>query len=666
MKKILTLFLLVFSFICPVFSQSHTTVDLTNDVYSILSMCEQKNYCENLSITKPYTESYVLKLLNQSKDSIIEKMQKNDSFILKTELESVEFYISKFQHKKGLNLPELKYRYEEENNPITFEVTNYDEFFISSGFYNDSSLNSTGFESYNNMNFFGDLGSSFSYRISGFLGATKMPLQKVGDDYLIGYWWYDDWSDTYKDFNSYIANRENHQKRTINTFRNNSVLPYSYKKKWDGSIYYLSNLTYSGLKGWAFELGLGFGMYAEIRASLLNNKVNIGIGRINRDWASMDENSSLVLNSNAAPFLGVDAKVDLFDWLSFSTVTGVMEFPNAKHINENAWFYRDFDATSSDEETGEKIYKNHFSIPDSYFFQNLYSLGMLDLNFKYVHVDVGSAVIWPKRFDLGYMFPLLNYVVYQNSLGDFDNLALFGNIKGIIPGIGTVWFSAFVDEMSSVKNILTFKFFEKTRDMFAYQAGTRINIPFLPFTSFSFRYTKIEPYCYTHQSTTKQPWYDYYISESYTNNGRSLGYYLEPNSDEIFVRIESKPLPTATFGLQYQLIRHGADYGSGAVPGSSIWSELPVPSALRNTFNKYFLHDGAYEWTHTIALDASYTFNQFNVPLQIYGGIGYVYDFFTQSEKGENQKSPYHKINTEEYPIKKGCVMYFGLKLFAF
>ena len=65
----------------------------------------------------------------------------------------------------------------------------------------------------------------------------------------------------------------------------------------------------------------------------------------------------LVLNSNAAPFLGVDAKVDLFDWLSFSTVTGVMEFPNAKHINENAWFYRDFDA--SDEETGEKIYKNH-------------------------------------------------------------------------------------------------------------------------------------------------------------------------------------------------------------------------------------------------------------------------------------------------------------------
>ena len=200
MKKKISLVLLAFSFFYTLFSQSHTTVDLTNDVYSLLLMCEQKNYCENLSITKPYTESYVLKLLNQSKDAILEKMQKNDSFILKTELESVEFYISKFQHKKGVNLPELKYRYEEENNPITFEVTNYDEFFISSGIYNDSSLNSTGFEFYNTLNFFGDLGSSFSYRVSGFLGATKMPLQKVGDDYLIGYWWYDDWSDTYKDF----------------------------------------------------------------------------------------------------------------------------------------------------------------------------------------------------------------------------------------------------------------------------------------------------------------------------------------------------------------------------------------------------------------------------------------------------------------------------------
>jgi hypothetical protein len=658
MKKNLTLLLLVFTFIVPVFSQTYTTVDLTNDVYSLLSMCEEKNYCERLSSVKPYTESYILKILNQSKDSILEKMQNDNSYIYKTELESIEYYISTFEPKNGLNFSTLSYRYAPEDSQNSFEFSNRDELFVSSGFYDDSELNSTGYEIFHNFDFVGDFTKYLSYRITGFIGATRMPLQQVGDDYLIGYWWYDDWD--------YTTNGENNQKRTINTYRNNSVLPYSYKKKWDGSIYYLTNVSYSGLKGWAFEHSLGFGMYAELRTSLLNDKLNIGIGRINRDWASMDLNSSLVLNSNAAPFLGIDANVDLFDWISFSTLTGVMEFPNAKHINANAWFYRDFDSTYVDEETGEIKYKNHFSTVDSYFFQNLYSVGMLDLNFKYLQANFGSAVIWPKRFELGYMFPLVNHVVYQNSVGDFDNLALFGSIKGILPGIGNAWLSIYLDELSSFKSLLKFDVFKKTRDMFAYQAGTRINVPFLPFTSVSFRYTKIEPYCYTHQSTPRQPWYDYYISESYTNNGKSLGYYLEPNSDEIFVRVESKPLPTATFGLQYQLIRHGADYGSGAVPGSSIWSELPVPSELRNSFYKYFLHDGTYEWTHTIALDASYIIKQSKIPLQIYGGIGYVYDFFTQSEKGANQKSPYHKINTVEYPTKKGCVMYFGLKLFAF
>ena len=658
MKKYLTLLLLVFTFIVPVFSQTYTTVDLTNDVYSLLSMCEEKNYCERLSSVKPYTESYILKILNQSKDSILEKMQNDNSYIYKTELESIEYYISTFEPKNGLNFSTLSYRYAPEDSQNSFEFSNRDEIFVSSGFYDDSELNSTGYEIFHNFDFVGDFTKYLSYRITGFIGATRMPLQQVGDDYLIGYWWYDDWD--------YTTNGENNQKRTINTYRNNSVLPYSYKKKWDGSIYYLTNVSYSGLKGWAFEHSLGFGMYAELRTSLLNDKLNIGIGRINRDWASMDLNSSLVLNSNAAPFLGIDAKVDLFDWISFSTLTGVMEFPNAKHINANAWFYRDFDSTYVDEETGEIKYKNYFSTVDSYFFQNLYSVGMLDLNFKYLQANFGRAVIWPKRFELGYMFPLVNHVVYQNSVGDFDNLALFGSIKGILPGIGNAWLSIYLDELSSFKSLLKFDIFEKTRDMFAYQAGTRINVPFLPFTSVSFRYTKIEPYCYTHQSTPRQPWYDYYISESYTNNGKSLGYYLEPNSDEIFVRVESKPLPTATFGLQYQLIRHGADYGSAAVPGSSIWSELPVPSELRNSFYKYFLHDGTYEWTHTIALDASYIIKQSKIPLQIYGGIGYVYDFFTQSEKGANQKSPYHKINTVEYPTKHGCVMYFGLKLFAF
>lgn len=652
-KRIFTLFFIFLTL--QLFSQTHTTVDLGNDIYSLLSACEQKNYCERLSNVKPYTESYILKILKQSREHILENLEKEDSYTNRTELKTIDFYISQYEHKNKLDFSRLSFRYQSKNEkfPISFEFSNYDEGFISSGFYNLSDINSTGFEIFHNFNFVGDFGKNLSYRATAFLGLTEMPLQQVGNDYLIGYWWYDDWDSS--------TNGVGNRKRTINTFRNNSVLPYSYKKKWDGSVYYLTNLNHSGLEGWPTQLALGFGMYGEIRASLFDERISIGFGRYNHEWAAMDDNSSLVLNANASPFLGFDIKIDLFKWLSFSTLTGVMEFPNARYINGNAWYYCDFDAEPTiDEETGEKIYPNNFTAVDSYFFQNLYSLGMIDLNFKYVHMDFGSAVIWPKRFELGYMFPLINHVVYQNSVGDFDNLSLFGDIKGIIPGIGSIWFSAYIEEIDALKTNL----FEKTRCMFAYQLGSKVNIPFLPFTTLSFRYTKIEPYCYTHQAIRKQPWYEFYIAESYTNNGKSLGYYLEPNSDEFFVRIESRPLPSAIVGLQYQLIRHGADYGSGAVPGSSIWSEMSTGN--RDSLKKYFLHDGTYEWTHSITLDASYTFKDFVIPLQLYGGIGYVYDYFTKSEGGPNQKTPYHKINTSEYPTKHGCVMYIGFKVFGF
>ena len=52
-------------------------------------------------------------------------------------------------------------------------------------------------------------------------------------------------------------------------------------------------------------------------------------------------------------------------------------------------------------------------------------------------------------------------------------------------------------------------------------------------------------------SSISQPYFPNYISESYTNNGESIGYYLPPNADELFVRVETKPLARAAFALLY-------------------------------------------------------------------------------------------------------------------
>lgn len=638
-KNLVFIFSIILTF--NLFAQTHTTLDLGEDVYKFLTIAAEKGYCK-LENAKPYTEDYIKNRLNEIKDVCNEN-----------EIETVEYYLSRYEHKNGLDTNKMALRFEndDEKFPTSFTFANTTEGVVSSGLYNSSAINSIGYELFHNFEVFGDLGKHVSYRTTGYIGITDMPLQLVGSDYEIGYWWYDnDW--LYRDEDGKRVPGERKYLRTVNTYRNNSFLPYSYKKKWDGSIYYLTNISGSGLKGWPNVASMGFGMYGDLHAEYYDGKVELGFARVDREWAAMDERSSLVLNATAAPFLGAETHVKLVDWFTFSTMTGFLEFPNADYINHNAWYLYD-----ESEEDGR--FKDYNTV-DSYFFQNAFSIAMVNIDMDYFHFDFGSTCVWPKRFELGYGYPLIDNVVYQNSIGDYDNLGLFGDLKGIIPGVGSAWVSLFIDEYYS----FTHNPFNQTRMMYAYQGGAKANIKALPFTTVSTRYTKIEPYCYTHQAIKKQPYYNHYMSESYTNNGTSLGYYLPPNSDEIFVRFDSKPKPALGLGLQYQLIRHGADYGSGQVRGSSIWSELPTGD--RDIYYKYFLHDGAYEWSHIIEVDATYDLNMFKIPLQVYAGLGYVYDYWTRSEGGMDQKTPYHRINTTEYPNKNGVVITVGFKAFSF
>ena len=109
---------------------------------------------------------------------------------------------------------------------------------------------------------------------------------------------------------------------------------------------------------------------------------------------------------------------------------------------------------------------------DAYFWQNLFSINMIEIDFPYFHFDFGSSTVWPKRFDLGYIFPLFNYVLYQNNLGDYDNTALFGDIKVRKPGIGSLWASIFIDEINGLNNDVRIS----PRAMFAGQLGGKIVI----------------------------------------------------------------------------------------------------------------------------------------------------------------------------------------------
>src|SRR5574344_921339 len=130
------------------------------------------------------------------------------------------------------------------------------------------------------------------------------------------------------------------------------------------------------------------------------------------------------------------------------------------------------------------------------------------------------------------------------------------------------------------------------------------------------------------------------------------------------------PRADVTAHLTYQFIRHGADYGSQAVQGSSLYSELDpctLGSGSRDDIMKYFLHDGAYQWFHIIDIGASWNVPLMPVPVTLKADIGYVYSYFTvldDSSKANTNTSYDYKISdSSEYPVSQGIIISGGIRL---
>ena len=652
MKK-LTVLLACFITLCfAVTAQTNATIPVTDDIYEFLDVAQKKGLCSPLNSYKPYTKSQIFNSLIEIYDNA-EKMSDK-------EIKITEDYLALYEPLKEETKNSFLKASVKTNNEKFFASLNYKsefEFVYSGGLYTNSDYNSWAMDNMYKINFDGDIGKALSYRLRGVIDLSKVPLMQVGD-YFIGYPWYDGNVVNYLNGNHKEDGSEydvSDKARYIHRFLINSYLPYSYKKPWSGQFYFAKNMSASGLEGWATSFGLGFSIDGEIRTSFFDNHIILGAGRFDREIAAMDNGSSLVLNKQAYPFMAMDVQFKIFNWLKFYSLTGVLEYPNQDYINEDEL----------------RILDNSGSLDDSFYYQNAFSLNMIEVDYKRIHFDFGSSVVWPKRFELGYIFPLANYVEYQNHIGDCDNLALFGDLKYTLPGIGSLWGSFYLDEINGLNN----NPFICTRAMFAYQGGVKYVLPKLSFASLSFRYTKIEPYCYTHHSINYAPWYNHYISENYSNNGESLGYYLPPNSDEFLLQFKMKPTASSNIGISYQLIRHGADYGSQQVPGSSIYSEMS--NVNRDELKKYFLHDGAYNWIHILSAGGKATVNT-KYPLSFYGNLGLMFSYFTvidsdkydRSVYGNNGnckdvdfKTPFSIANTEEYPTLFGAVLTVGISI---
>jgi hypothetical protein len=605
----------------PVFSQTHTSVNLNNQVYHVLEQAEMRGLCSPLSGARPYNQDIVIAAINEilSSDNST-KLNAAERVILEQYRDSFAKPKTGIDWRKGSWYNETSLGKNEmllsANMGVGANVEG------SAGLYAPSNENHVGAELWLQAYLNGDIGSRVSYGFSAEGGLMKIPRKRLGsgNTYYAGFK-----IDPDDDPNGEYFN----QKTTVYS-EPLTHFPYSYKKRWDGSVYFLSNL--GGYESWPNTTAGGYNILSELSSSFLDNKLILRLGRISREWGTGPLSSSLVFNQMARPFLGIEGEFAPFSWFSIASLTGVLEYNNTEGIKESA-------------------------MND----QNVFSATMLQFSYKnYVFFDFIDTVVWPKRFEIGYIAPIINSFLYQNNIGDFDNMAITFNLKLQYPGLGHIWFSLFVDEVK-----LDTYLWDLDRTMTSAQAGLNISLPILSFSSIRLSYTAVNPYCYSHNRNIN-PWFGSLPMEtSYTSNGVSLGYYIPPNSDEFLLRFKTMPVKNLVTFLQYQMIRHGAAYGTSEVDGSSLLSELaPYGRETNPVLKRFFLHDGAYQWMHIIKAGAEY--NLPNLPITLYGEAGINYSFFTNTERKANSGSayPYSVINTSEYPKSTGFIIVMGVKVF--
>jgi hypothetical protein len=596
-------------------AQSHVSVPLDDPVYYILDAAQSRGLCEPLPMVKPYSRSVIVSAIREILGSGIRLSDAEQRI-----LENAE---KRFGNTEaGLNWRRGAWRFDAriKNSGIKFagDIGVRLESLFGVGINLSDGDADWGTDSWISAYTNGDIGEYFSwgFNISG--GILRAPRSGLGSYHT----YYENYSDT--------DPADSYDDQEITTYGQAvSFFPYTFRKKWDGILFGSAGASAGGHKAWPDGFGMGSSIISELDGVLFDGALSLRFGRLRHEWAGMSNGGSLVLNSAAQPFMALEATFTPFSWFSFSALTGVLEYYNENGIKASAW-------TS----------------------QNAYSIEQLEFNYKnYFHFDIGSTVVWPKRFELGYIFPINNNFMYQNSIGDFDNMAVFSNLRFQYPGIASLWLSFFIDEieLSSITRI-----FDLDRHMFAYQAGIKTAIPWLSFTQITLSYTKIEPYMYTH-TRIYTPWNNAAgsagsvvpMETAYLNNGVGIGYYLPPNSDELLFRFETMPLVQTKLRFQYQMIRHGADHGPDQVDGSSYRSELdPSGRDSKWQLKKDFLHDGAYQWMHVGKIGGEHTLR--GLPINAFVEGGFVYSYYTN----------YTSINKARYPALTSIILTIGFQMF--
>lgn len=320
--------------------------------------------------------------------------------------------------------------------------------------------------------------------------------------------------------------------------------------------------------------------FSQFRGSISYSWKNgsVSFGQDHLLWG-YGQNGKIVLSDKAPAFPFIRLDYRLFSWLSF----------NYTHI----WLNSVIIDSNKTYPTGNPVFggERQFFIPKFMATHSIQIRAMKGLDFA-----LGESIVYSDRLDIGYLFPLTFFKIYDNIVnnsnihaGSNGQLFLQASSRSLIPKTH-LYTTLFIDEIR-ISSIFSKA---KSRNQLGYTLGGSVTDVLIPYLTLGIEYTRVNPFVYNNLIP----------AQNYSSYNYSLGDWMGNNFDRITYTAQYTPVPRLKCLLSYQSSRKG---GSGTLLQQ--YFQQPQPGFLFDLQNtqKTFSARITYELINSLRLNASYS-----------------------------------------------------------
>lgn len=207
--------------------------------------------------------------------------------------------------------------------------------------------------------------------------------------------------------------------------------------------------------------------------------------------------------------------------------------------------------------------------------------------FNFIEIGLHETILYSgRKFEPAYLNPVMFFRSAEHYLGDRDNATMGLDIELKLVPQTILYGELFIDDLTTGK--LGKGFYG---NKYAWLIGAYyVNVLNLANLDFRLEYARIQPYTYSHVHELNT--YQHYYS--------SLGHWLGPNADELYIEFAWRYSRRMNFAAAWQSRRHGANYDDINIGGSMF-----QPHRVQDPETVTFL-DGIRESTRAVTLHADY------------------------------------------------------------